>query len=121
MKAIKVGSLKCQIVQLDGSSVDITQKDVSELCMNLFIIINKALKNWFHLSNKGLMICLKKGSVSITFDRVIMTVNESISGIKMITYDPSVAYIFQANLTSVQKIDGNMFQELTGNCGVDCL
>jgi hypothetical protein len=120
MKATKVGSLKYQMDQLDGSSDDITLKYLSELCRNLFIII-KALKNRFHLSNKGLMISLKKESASVTFDRVIKTVNASISGIKMITYDPSVAYIFQGNLTSVQKIDGNMFQELTGNCGVDCL
>jgi hypothetical protein len=87
MKTTKVGSLKCQVVKFDGFIVDITFKDVSELCRNLFIII-KALKNRFHLSNKGLMISLKKGSVSVTFDKVIF-------GIKMITFDPSVAYIFQ--------------------------
>jgi hypothetical protein len=40
-----------------------------------------------------LMISLKKGSVSVTFDRVIKTVNGSISGIKMTTLDPSVAYL----------------------------
>jgi hypothetical protein len=95
MKAIKVGSLKCHVIQLNDSSVNVTLKEVKfvpELWVNLFSI-SKALKNGFDLSNKGLMISLKKGSVFITFDRVIKTVNGSISGIKMPIYDPSVAYL----------------------------
>jgi hypothetical protein len=58
MKAIKVGTLKCHVIQLNGSSVDLTLKEVKyvqELWMNLFSI-SKALKNGFNLSNKGLMI-----------------------------------------------------------------
>jgi hypothetical protein len=58
--------------------------------VNLFSISN-VLKNGFNLTNKGLMIILKKGSISLTFDRVIKTVNGYISGIKMTKYDPSVA------------------------------
>jgi hypothetical protein len=80
MKAIKVGSLKCHVIQLNGSSVDVTLKGVRyvpELWVNLFSI-SKALKNGCDLSNKGLMIILKKGSVSVTFDRVIKTVNGSV-------------------------------------------
>jgi hypothetical protein len=105
MKAIKVGSLKCHVIQLNGSSVDVTFKEIKyvpELWVNLFRI-SKALKNGFDLSNKGLMISLKKGSVSVTFDRVIKTVNGSISGIKMTTYDPSVAYLAKVTLTTIKK------------------
>jgi hypothetical protein len=67
------------------------------------------------------MISLKKGSVSVTSDRVIKTVNVSISGIKMTTYDSSVAYIAKGSLTVIKKIDVNKFHEMIGHCGVDCL
>jgi hypothetical protein len=123
MKAIKVGSLKCHAIQLNGSSVDVTLKEVKyvpELWVNLFSI-SKAMKNGFDLSNKGLMISSKKGSVSVTFDRVIKTVNGSISGIKMTTYDPSVAYLAKGSLTAIKEIDVNKFHEMIGHCGVDRL
>jgi hypothetical protein len=66
--------------------------------------ISKALKNGFNLSNKGLMISLKKGFVSVTFDRVIETVNGSISGINMTAYDPSVAYLAKGSLIAIKKL-----------------
>jgi hypothetical protein len=81
MKAIKVGSLKCHVIQLKGSSVDVTLKEVKYvpgLWVNSFSI-SRELKNGFSLSNKGLMISLKKESVSVRSDRVIKTVNGSIS------------------------------------------
>jgi hypothetical protein len=123
MKSIKVGSLKCHAIQLNGSSVDVTLKEVKyvpELWMNLFTI-SKALKNGLDLSKKGLMISLKKGSVTVTFDRVIKTVNGSISGIKMTTYDPSVAYIAKDSLTAIKEIDVNKSHEMIRHCGVDRL
>jgi hypothetical protein len=95
-------------------------KYVPELWANLFSI-SKALKNGFNLSDKGLMINLKKGSVSITFDRFIKTVNGSISGIKMTTYDPSVAYFAKGSLIAIKEIDVNTFHEMIGHCGVDRL
>jgi gag-polypeptide of LTR copia-type/Zinc knuckle len=58
MTATKVGSLKCCVVQLDGSVLDIKinkVKYVPKLCANLFSI-NKAIKNGFSLSNKGTSI-----------------------------------------------------------------
>jgi hypothetical protein len=67
------------------------------------------------------MIRLKRGSVSVTFDIVIKTVNESISGIKMTTYDPSVAYLAKSSLTAIREIDANKFHEIIGHCGVDRL
>jgi hypothetical protein len=79
------------------------------------------LKNGFDLSSKGLMISLKKGSVSVTFDRVIKTVNGSVSGIKMTTYDPSVSYLTKGSLTAIKEIDMNKFHEMIGHCGVDRL
>jgi hypothetical protein len=86
--------------------------------VNLFSI-SKRLKNGFNLSNKGLMISLKKGYVSVTFDKVIKTVNGSISGIKVTTFDPSVAYCAKGSLTAVKEIDVNKFHEMIGHCGVE--
>jgi hypothetical protein len=116
MKAIKVGSLKCHVIQLNGSSVNVTLKEVKyvpESRVNLFSI-SKVLKNGFDLSNRGLMISLKKGSVSVTFDRVIKKV-------KMTTHDPSVAYLAKGSLTAIKKIDVNKFHEMIGHGGVDRL
>jgi hypothetical protein len=65
-----------KMVHLDGSSVNVTIKEVKyvpELWVNLFSI-SKALKNGFNLSNNGLMMILKKRSVSVKFDRVVKTV-----------------------------------------------
>jgi hypothetical protein len=95
-------------------------KYVPELWVNLFSI-NKALKNGINLSNKDLMISLKKESVSVTFDRVITTVNGSISGIKMTTYDPFIAYLAKVSLTTIKEIDVNKFHEMIEHCGVDRL
>jgi hypothetical protein len=67
------------------------------------------------------MISLKKGSVSITLDRVIKTVNGSISDIKMTTHDPAVAYLAKGSLTTIKEIDVDKFHEMIGHCGVDRL
>jgi hypothetical protein len=123
MKARKVGSLKCHVIQLNGSCVDLTLKKVNhvpELLVNWFRI-SKASKNGFNLSNKGLMISLKKGSVFVTCDRVIKAANGSIFGIKVTTYDPSVAYLAKGSLTAIKEIDVNKFHEMIGHCGVDRL
>jgi hypothetical protein len=123
MKATKVGSLKCHVTQLNGSSVNVTLKEVKyalELWVNLFGI-SKALKNGFNLRNKGLMINMKKGSVSITSYRVIKTINGSISDIKMITCDPSVDFISKGSLTSIKEIYVNKFHKMIGHCSVDRL
>jgi hypothetical protein len=60
MTATKVGELKCKVIQLDRSSLDVTFSEVKyvpELWMNLFSL-NKVLKNGYTLSKKGLSICL---------------------------------------------------------------
>jgi hypothetical protein len=109
--------------QLNIFIVDVTLKDVKhvpQLWVNLFSI-SKALKNGFDLKNKALMINLKKGSVSVTFDRVIKKEYGSISGIKLTTYDLSIAYLAKGSLTAIKEIDVNKFHELIGHCGVDPL
>jgi hypothetical protein len=99
----------------------VTIKEVNyipELWVNFFRI-SKVLKYRLNLTNKELMISLKKESVSVTFDRVINTVNGSISGIKMTTYDPSVADIAKGNSTAIKETDVNKFHEMIGHCVID--
>jgi hypothetical protein len=118
--SLKVGSHKCHVILLNGSSVNVTLKKVKyvpELRVNLFRI-SKALKNGLDLSNNGLMIFLQQGSFYIAFYRIIKTVNGSISGIKMTTYDPSVAYIAKGSSTVIKEIDEKKFHEMIGHCGV---
>jgi hypothetical protein len=127
MTATKVGDLKCKVIQLDGSSLDVTLyevKYVPELWMNLFSL-NKALKNGYTLSNKGLSICLSKGPCSVTFDRVIRTTNGFVSGIKLSIYPYPVSSPVSCNaMINVEHnkgIDINVFHEMMSHCGVDKL
>jgi hypothetical protein len=46
---------------------------------------------------------------------------QRVSGIKMTTYDHSVAYLSKGSLTAIKEIDVNKFHEMIGHCGVDRL
>jgi hypothetical protein len=83
--------------------------------------VNKALKNGFKLSNKNENISLAKGSASITFDRIIKSLDGTVSGIKMIYLDSPTAYVAQNKLVSVKSIDVNKFHEMIRHCGLDRL
>jgi hypothetical protein len=94
MLANKVVSMKRQVIQLDGSVIDITLhevKSVPKLWVN-FISINKALNNGYHHSNQGLSISLSKGSVFVTFDRVMRTTNCSLSEMILLLNESPVVY-----------------------------
>jgi hypothetical protein len=123
MVATKVGSLRRCVIQVDGLTLDIVINDVKflpELCANLFSV-NKALKNGLKLSNKNENISLTKGSASITFDRIIKSLDGIVSGIKMVYLDSLTAYVAQNKLYSGKSIDVNKFYEIIGHCGLDCL
>jgi hypothetical protein len=100
MMATKVGSLKFGVIQTNGSRLDITLHEVKfipELWVNLFSI-NKALKHGYLLINQGLSICLSKGSVSVTFDRVMRTTYGSVSGVKLLVNKyPVVCYTLKGH------------------------
>jgi hypothetical protein len=122
MAATKVGSLRRRLIQLDGSTLDIVINEVKylpDLCANLFSV-NKAFKNGCRLSNEGESISLTKGSSSITFDRIIKSLDGTISGIKMVSLDSPTAYIAQNKIDSNKSIDVNKFHEMIGYCGLDC-
>ena len=94
MMATQVRSLNCKVIQVDGSVLDSTLQEVKyvpELWVNL-LRISKELKNGFNLSNQSVSICLSKGPVSVTFDRVMKTKNGFVSGIKLSVHESPVAY-----------------------------
>jgi hypothetical protein len=100
MMANKVGSLKCRMIQVDGSGLEIALNEVKyvpELWVNL-CSINKALKKGYKLRNKGLSICLSKGDVSVTFDRVLRTANGSVPGSNCPSISPLLLTIQSATL-----------------------
>jgi hypothetical protein len=123
MIATKVGCLRHCVIQVDGSTLDIVINDVKflpELCANLFNV-NKELKNGFILSNKNENISLTKGSASITFDRIINSLDGTVSGVKIVYLDSPTAYIAQNKLDSGKSVNVNMFHEMIGHCGLYCL
>jgi hypothetical protein len=123
MVATKFGNLRCCVIQVDGSTLDIVINDVKflpELCANLFSV-NKALKNGFKLNNGNENISLTKGSASITFDRIIKSLDGTVSGIKIVYLDFPTSHVPQNKLDSVKSIDVNKFHEMIGHCGLDRL
>jgi hypothetical protein len=73
LKATKIGSPKCRVIQIDGSTFTIILHDVKfvpNLWVNLFSI-NQALKKGHVIGNDELTISLSKGLTKVTFDRVL--------------------------------------------------
>jgi hypothetical protein len=95
-------------------------KFLLKLCAILFSV-NKALKNGFKLSNKNENISLTKGSASITFDRIIKSLDGTVSGIKMVYLDSPTAYVAQNKLDSGKSVNVNKFHEMIGHFGLNCL
>jgi hypothetical protein len=123
MVELKVGSLRCRVIQVEGSTLDIVINDVKflpELCANVFSV-NKALKNGFKFSNKNENISLTKCSASITFDRNIKSLDGTVSGIKMVYLDFPTAYVAQNKLDSGKSVNVSKFHEIIGHCGIDFL
>jgi hypothetical protein len=82
---------------------------------------NKALKNSYDLRNKGLSICLSKGSFSINFDRVMRTTNGSVSGIKLIVNESPVVCNTLSSTYYGKNLDINEFHKILLQCGSDRL
>jgi hypothetical protein len=87
MVATMVGSLRRRVIQVNGSTLDIVIHEIKylrDLCANK-ISANKAIKNRFHLSNQGESISLTKVTSSITFERIIMSLDGNVSRIKIVS------------------------------------
>jgi hypothetical protein len=123
MLATKVGSLRPRVIQVDGSTLDIVFSEVKYLpylCANLFSM-TKTRNNGFKLSNKGENISLIKGSACITFDRIIKSLDGTVSGIKIVSLDSPTVYVSQNKTDSSKGINVNKFHEMIGHCSYDPL
>jgi hypothetical protein len=59
------------------------------------------------------------GAISVTFDRVLRTANDSVSGIKLSIDESPVAYKTISNFCPVKSINMNDFHKMLGRCGSD--
>jgi hypothetical protein len=116
MMATKVGSLKCRIIHLYGSRINITLHEVKffpEIWVDSFIL-NKSLKNVYLLINQGHSISLSKGSVLVTLDRVMRTTNGSVSGVTLLVNESPVVYNTISGIFYGKKVDINEFHKILG-------
>jgi hypothetical protein len=120
--ATKIGNLKLDVTQIDGTKFTITLqgvKFVPDLWVNLFSI-NQALKKGYRISNDYIIISLSKGLNKITFDRFFKAKDGTVSGISMRPYDNPVAHTVLNGVTK-KGIEINDFHTMLGHCGSDRL
>ena len=112
-----IRTLKATVHHLDGTTVDIKLNNVAyvpELSINL-LSITKAMENSFQVSNKGNIMSLTKGSVTIKFDKLHKMKNRFCPGILMKTKTPhESAYIAQViTYTEAHQKLGHPEEEVT--------
>jgi hypothetical protein len=120
--ATKIGNLKLDVTQIDGTKFTITLQDVKfvpDLWVNLFSI-NQALKKGYRISNDNIVISLSKGLNKITFDRFFKAKDGTVSGIMMTPCENPVAYTVLNGITK-KGIEINHFHTVLGHCGSDRL
>ena len=118
--ATKIGKLKVDIMQKDGSSMEVTLtgvKYVPNLFCKLFSI-TKALEKGLNIGNDGKQIYLKTNNFKLTFDQVFNTATGYILGIKMVQQARDIS---QLNLESGKAININRYHELLGHVGIEAL
>jgi hypothetical protein len=122
LTATKIGSLKCRVIQIDGSTFNIILHDVKfvpNLWVNIFSI-NQALKKGHMFSNDELTISLSKGLTKVTFGRVFKAKDGAVLGVKMIAYDDPVSYSV-VSMDLKKGVEINKFHKMLGHCGSDKL
>jgi hypothetical protein len=116
--ASKIGNLKLDVTQTDGTKFTITLqcvKFVPDLWVNLFSI-NQALKKGYRISNVNIIISLSKGLNKITFDRFFKAKDGTVSGILIRLCDNPIAYTVLNSVTK-KEIEINDFHTILGHCG----
>ena len=114
MKATKVGKLKVEMVQKNGSTQQFTMvgvKFVPDLYCKLFSV-TAALDKGFQIGNKGRVITLQKGDFKIAFDKVFETKTGFISGVELKARSDEVA---QAALEAGREININDLHQRLGH------
>ena len=114
MKATKVGRVKVELVQKDGTTRQFTMENVKyvpELYCKLFSLTT-ALDKGFQIGNVGRVINLRKGNFQIAFDKVFETKTGFISGVDIIQRNNSLA---QAALDAGKEVNINDFHQRIGH------
>jgi hypothetical protein len=86
LQVTKIGTLHRTVYQEDGTTMDIELKGykyVPQLQVNLFSII-KALDQGWMISNKGVIISLRKGRAKLTFDKIFKTNSGKVIGVELL-------------------------------------
>jgi Reverse transcriptase (RNA-dependent DNA polymerase)/gag-polypeptide of LTR copia-type/Zinc knuckle len=126
MRACKTGNLNCEVTQLDGRKFVVTLNNVKyvpDICSNLFSL-NKALRNGFKLSNNNVIVSLTKKHVTLTFDRVIKTIDDGcVTGVMMRTISAKQSYdgFAHASIEMEKSFDINHLHRVFGHCGLETL
>jgi hypothetical protein len=81
----------------------------------------QSVEKWlcYAWSNQGLSICLSKGPCSAVFDRVILTTNGFVSGIKLSVYSSPVICNATIKADHNKIFDVNMFHEMISHYSMD--
>jgi hypothetical protein len=97
----KLGDLKCEVTQVNGSKFEVTLKEVKYIPESWAISfsINKECKDGFELRNDRDSIQLAKDPVSLCFDCIIPTANGIVTGVKMNVMHPENTFHDIVNAT----------------------
>jgi hypothetical protein len=85
-RAVKKGSLPLMLLQKNGETIDILLEDYKyspDLGVCLFSLM-KAIQNGWSISNRDLIITLKKGSIEIQFDQIMKTKDGILCGVELL-------------------------------------
>jgi hypothetical protein len=126
MRACKTEHLKCEVTQLDRRKFVVTLNNVNcvpEICSNLFSL-NKALRNGLKLSNDDVIVSLMKKHVTLTFDRIIKTLDDGcVTGAMVRTISAKQGYdgFAHDSIEKEKSLDINHLQRVFGHCGMETL
>ena len=119
MTSTKIGKKRVTVVQANGTQTEVVldnYKFVPGLWVNLFALLIPLAQGWL-ISNKGSLLTIKKGTTSISFDRIFKTKDGLLAGVDMIPRGES------ANLTlqTTKPQDINYMHRILGHSYSDTL
>lgn len=123
LKALKIGSKRLKVIQKDGTIFTVVINDckyIPDLWVNLFSV-TQALKNGYNISNKGLIISLKKGDARLTFDQVLETHSGQVVGVNMVPHSDAQSDVAHVLLEHGRDVDVNVLHKTLGHIHEDAL
>jgi hypothetical protein len=117
MSSVSMGNFKGLVIKPDGSTMDLTLKDVlyiPKLMVNLFSLTKALGTKGVHLSSKGQLISLKIGTHEIFFDKVFKHGSGRLLGIEI---HPNPNHI----AATAQTLDINTVHNMFGHPNLQVL